>query len=62
MAPLTVTKHGGGCRRVDAEEYERLNKLEQLEAPAFNDHLLTIPADDGGAGKGLTGDLRNSDL
>jgi hypothetical protein len=40
----------------------RLNKLEQLEAPAFNDHLLTIPADDGGAGKGLTGDLRNSDL
>jgi len=30
-----------------AEEYERLRRCAQLQAPAFNDLLLAMPQDDG---------------
>ena len=42
--PQTVTKHGKpAVVVVDAEEYERLHKLEQLKAPSFADMLLAMP-------------------
>jgi antitoxin Phd len=47
-APQTVTKHGKpAVVVVNAEEYERLRKLEQAKAPSFKDHLLAMPKDDG---------------
>ena len=46
--PQTVTKHGKpAVVVVNAEEYERLRKLEQAKAPSFKDHLLAMPKDDG---------------
>ena len=42
--PQTVTKHGKpAVVVVDAELYERLQKLEKAKAPNFKDHLLAIP-------------------
>ncbi|MFN3351956.1 type II toxin-antitoxin system Phd/YefM family antitoxin [Pseudorhodoplanes sp.] len=42
--PQTVTKHGKPAVVVlDAEEYDRLQKLQQLEAPSFAEMLLAIP-------------------
>jgi antitoxin Phd len=47
-SPQTVTKHGKpAVVIVDAEDYERLRKLERAEAPNFKDHLLAMPKDDG---------------
>jgi prevent-host-death family protein len=47
-APQTVTKHGKpAVVVVDAEDYERLRKLEKAKAPNFKDHLLAMPQDDG---------------
>lgn len=47
-APQTVTKHGKpAVVVVDAEDYERLRKLEKAKAPSFKDHLLAMPKDDG---------------
>jgi len=46
--PQTVTKHGKpAVVMVDAELYERLEKLEKANAPNFKDHLLAMPKDDG---------------
>ena len=46
--PQTVTKHGKpAVVIVAADEYERLKKLEKLNAPTFVDMLLAIPKDDG---------------
>lgn len=43
-APQTVTKHGKpAVVVVDANDYERLRKLEKAKAPSFKDHLLAIP-------------------
>jgi len=43
-APQTVTKHGKpAVVVVDADDYERLRKLEKAKAPSFKDHLLAIP-------------------
>lgn len=47
-APQTVTKHGKPTVVVvNAEDYERLRKLEKAKAPSFKDLLLAIPKDDG---------------
>ena len=47
-APQTVTKHGKpAVVVVDADDYERLRKLEKATAPNFKDHLLAMPKDDG---------------
>ena len=47
-APQTVTKHGKpAVGVVDAELYERLQKLEKAKAPNFKEHLLAMPKDDG---------------
>ena len=43
-APQTVTKHGKPAVVVVAVgEYERLRKLERLEAPSFAQMLLAMP-------------------
>ena len=46
--PQTVTKHGKpAVVVVDVAEYERLQRLERVQAPSFADVLLAIPQDDG---------------
>jgi prevent-host-death family protein len=43
-APQTVTKHGKPAAVVVAvDEYERLRRLERLEAPSFAQTLLAMP-------------------
>jgi prevent-host-death family protein len=60
--PQTVTKHGKHTVVViDAVEYDRLKQLDYFTAPSFTDHLLAMPADDGGFEK-LNGTLRDPDL
>jgi len=45
--PQTVTKHGKpAVVVVAAEQYERLRKLQQLDAPSFAEMLLSIPRGD----------------
>lgn len=45
--PQTVTKHGKpAVVVVDADEYDRLRKLQQLAAPSFAEMLLAIPQGD----------------
>jgi len=45
--PQTVTKHGRpAVVVVAADEYERLSKLLQLNAPSFAEMLLAIPKGD----------------
>lgn len=45
--PQTVTKHGKPAVVViAADEYERLRKLERLEAPSFVEMLLAMPRGD----------------
>jgi prevent-host-death family protein len=45
--PQTVTKHGKPAVVVVAvDEYERLRKLQQLEAPSFAEMLLAMPRGD----------------
>ena len=45
--PQTVTKHGKpAVVIVAADEYERLHKLEQLNAPSFAELLLAMPRGD----------------
>ncbi len=47
-APQTVTKRGIPAVVVlAAEEYERLQHLEKMLQPSFNEHLLAMPRDDG---------------
>ena len=42
--PQTVTKHGKpAVVIVGADEYERLRKLQHLQAPSFAEMLLAIP-------------------
>jgi antitoxin Phd len=42
--PQTVTKHGKpAVVVVAAEEYERLHKLQHLNAPSFAEMLLSMP-------------------
>jgi antitoxin Phd len=42
--PQTVTKHGKpAVVVVDADEYERLRKLQHLNAPSFAEMLLAMP-------------------
>jgi prevent-host-death family protein len=44
LGPQTVTKHGKPVVVVVAvDEYERLRKLERLEAPSFAQMLLAAP-------------------
>jgi antitoxin Phd len=46
--PQMVTKHGKpAVVVVDVAEYERLRRLERLQAPSFADLLLAIPQDGG---------------
>jgi prevent-host-death family protein len=46
--PQTVTKHGKpAVVVVDANEYERLRRLERAQAPSFADVLLAMPQDNG---------------
>ena len=45
--PQTVTKHGKpAVVVVAADEYDRLRKLQHLEAPGFAEMLLAIPRGD----------------
>ncbi len=45
--PQTVTKHGKpAVVVVAADEYDRLRKLQQLEAPSFAALLLAMPQGD----------------
>jgi antitoxin Phd len=45
--PQTVTKHGKPTVVIlAADEYERLQKLDRLNAPSFADMLLAIPKGD----------------
>jgi antitoxin Phd len=45
--PQMVTKHGKpAVVIVSAEEYSRLRKLGQIEAPSFAKLLLAMPTDD----------------
>jgi antitoxin Phd len=45
--PQTVTKHGkAAVVVVAAGEYDRLRKLQQLEAPSFAEMLLAMPRGD----------------
>jgi antitoxin Phd len=47
-SPQTVTKHGKATVVVvNADDYERLRKLEKAKAPSFKDHLLAMPQDGG---------------
>lgn len=42
--PQTVTKHGKpAVVIVDADEFERLRKLQHLKAPSFAEMLLAMP-------------------
>jgi len=60
--PQTVTKHGKpAVVVVDAAEYARLRRLEQLEAASFAEHLLAMPTDDGDFER-LEGELREPEL
>ena len=60
-APQTVTKHGRPAVVVlAAEEYERLRKLEHLEAPTFAELLLAMP--DGEAFERIDGRVRDSEF
>ena len=44
--PQTVTKHGKpAVVVVAADEYERLRKLQHLNAPSFAELLLAMPTD-----------------
>ncbi len=44
--PKIVTKHGKpAVVVVAADEYERLRRLERLEAPSFAEMLLAMPTD-----------------
>jgi len=44
--PQMVTKHGKPAVVViAADEFERLRKLERLNAPSFGDMLLAMPTD-----------------
>jgi antitoxin Phd len=46
--PQIVTKHGKRIAVVvAAAEYDRLKRLERLNAPSFKEHLLSMPKDDG---------------
>jgi antitoxin Phd len=46
-APQTVTKHGKPVAVVVAvEEYDRLRRLERLDAPSFAATLLAMPQGD----------------
>jgi antitoxin Phd len=46
--PQTVTRRGVPTVVVlSTEEYERLRRLEHLEAPSLAQHLLELPQDDG---------------
>ncbi|MET0939816.1 MAG: type II toxin-antitoxin system Phd/YefM family antitoxin [Mesorhizobium sp.] len=46
--PQTVTKHGrAAVVIVDAVQFERLQRLEQAEAPSLAEMLLAMPRDDG---------------
>lgn len=61
-APQTVTKHGKpAVVIVGADEYARLEMLNSLRAPRFNDHLLAMPTDDGDFER-IGGRLRNTDF
>jgi antitoxin Phd len=61
-APQVVTRHGKAAVVViDAAEYERLRRLEQLTAPRFSDQLLALPSDDGEFER-LEGQAREPDL
>lgn len=48
--PQTVTKRGIAAVVVlSAEEYQRLRRLEAMQAPSFREHLLAIPSNDDSA-------------
>ena len=46
--PQTVTKHGKpAVVVVDAVQFERLRRFDQVNAPSFAEMLLAMPRDDG---------------
>jgi antitoxin Phd len=46
--PQTVTKHGKpAVVVVDVTEYERLRRLDRVQAPSFAELLLAMPQDGG---------------
>ena len=46
--PQLVTRHGRPAVVViAAEAFERLNRLDRIQAPSFSEMLLTMPQDDG---------------
>lgn len=46
--PQTVTKHGKpAVVVVDVMEYQRLQRLDRVQAPSFAQLLLAMPQDDG---------------
>ena len=46
--PQTVTKHGKpAVVVVDVAEYERLRRLDRVQAPSFAELLLAMPRDGG---------------
>ena len=46
--PQLVTRHGRpAVVVVAAEAFERLNRLDRVQAPSFSEMLLTMPQDDG---------------
>jgi antitoxin Phd len=59
LEPQVVTKHGKPAAVVVvADEFTGLQRLEQLDAPRFADHLLAMPTDDGSFER-LRGRLRD---
>jgi prevent-host-death family protein len=51
--PQTVTKRGVAAVVVlSAEEYQRLQHLEAMQAPTFKDHLLAMPSSGGSTDAG----------
>jgi antitoxin Phd len=60
--PQVVTKRGVPTAViVSVEEFTRLRRLENMNAPSFSEHLLSMPADDEEFER-LEGFLRDTEL
>ncbi len=62
-APQSVTRRGRPAVVVlAAEEYERLRRLDQTQAPSFVDHLLAVPREPSPDENEARADLRPRDV